>query len=195
MVLAVATFASVRSANASAKIAESALQEQRRPILVNSRMDDPVQKIGFADGQWLRVDGGYAAIAHENGNVYLAMSLRNVGSGIAVLQGWYVWPDQQVGPRPHAPVDEFRMLTRDLLIPAGDIGLWQGAIRDAEDATHGHVASALRERRAFAVDILYGDGVGGQRSISRFGMVPAGDDGGWLGTVVRHWNLDGPALR
>lgn len=195
LVLAAATFASVRSANRSARIAETALQEQRRPILVNSRLDDPTQKIGFADGRWLRVDGGHVTIVHEDGNVYLAMSLRNVGAGIAVLQGWYVWPDQQVGERPHAPLEGFRTLTRDLLIPSGDIGLWQGAIRDAEDESHGHVTSALRDRRAFAIDLLYGDGVGGQRSISRFGLVPAGDEDAWLGTVVRHWNLDGPSLR
>ena len=50
LVLAAATFAAVRSSNASARIAEAALQEQRRPILVNSRLDDATQKIGFADG-------------------------------------------------------------------------------------------------------------------------------------------------
>jgi len=43
LVLAVATFAAVRSANRSARIAETALQEQRRPLLAQSRLDDPVQ--------------------------------------------------------------------------------------------------------------------------------------------------------
>ena len=194
LVLAAATFAAVRSSNASARIAEAALQEQRRPILVNSRLDDATQKIGFADGHWLRIDGGHAALAHEDGNIYLAMSLRNIGSGIGVLQGWYVWPDQVTGPRPHAPLEEFRIQGRDIIVPAGDIGLWQGAIRDREDDGHGHVAAALRDRRAFALDILYGDNVGGQRSVSRFGLVPA-SDGSWLATVARHWNIDGPALR
>jgi hypothetical protein len=47
LILALATFASVRSANRSARIAEAALQEQRRPVLVPSRLDDPVQKIMF----------------------------------------------------------------------------------------------------------------------------------------------------
>lgn len=195
LVLAAATFASVRSANRSARIAEIALQEQRRPLLVNSRLDDATQKIGFADGHWLRVDGGHATIVHEDGNVYMAMSVRNVGSGIAVLQGWHVWPDQQIGPRPHIPVEQFRMLTRDIIVPVGDIGLWQGAIRDSHDDGHGHVTSALRERRAFALDLFYGDGVGDQRSVSRFGMVPSSESDAWLATVVRHWSLDGPALR
>lgn len=195
LVLAIATFASVRSANRSARIAEIALQEQRRPMLVNSRLDDPLQKIGFADGHWLRIEGGHATIAHEDGNVYLAMSLRNVGNGIAVLQGWYVWPDQQVGARDHRPIEEFRPQGRDLLIPPGDIGLWQGAIRDADDASHSHVASALRERRPFAIDLAYGDGVGEQLSVTRFGLIPTGDGDDWLDSMVRHWNVDGPALR
>ena len=49
LVLAVATFAAVRSSNRSALIAEVALQEQRRPILVPSRFDDPSQKLNFAE--------------------------------------------------------------------------------------------------------------------------------------------------
>ena len=48
LVLAVATFAAVRSSNRSARIAELALQEQRRPVLAPSRLDDPVQKLMFA---------------------------------------------------------------------------------------------------------------------------------------------------
>jgi hypothetical protein len=194
LVLAIATFASVRSANRSARTAEVALQEQRRPILVHSRLDDPLQKIGFADDHWVRVEGGHAIVDHDNGNLYLALSLRNVGSGIAVLQGWYVWPDMQLARVEHVPPENFHMLTRDLLIPPGDVGLWQGALRDPEDEAHRHVAAAHAERRGFVIDLLYNDGVGGQRSISRFALAPVADDQ-WLDSVVRHWNLDGPSLR
>src|SRR5205823_13505082 len=81
LVLALATFASVRSANRSARIAELALQEQRRPILTQSRLDDPVQKIMFIDGHWVRVSGSGGVAEHIDGNVYLVMSLRNVGAG------------------------------------------------------------------------------------------------------------------
>ena len=88
LVLALATFASVRSSNRSARIAELALQEQRRPVLVQSRLDDPLQKIMFIDGHWVRVSGSGGVAEHIDGNVYLAMSVRNVGAGIGVLQGW-----------------------------------------------------------------------------------------------------------
>ena len=39
------------------------------------------------------------------------------------------------------------------------------------------------------VDILYGDYEGGQRMISRFGLMPR-DDGGWIAAAGRHWNVD-----
>src|SRR4029077_17466414 len=90
LVLAVATFASVRSANRSARIAEQALQEQRRPVLVASRLDDPLQKINFIDGHWVRVAASGAVAEHQDGNTYLAISVRNMGAGIGVLQGWSV---------------------------------------------------------------------------------------------------------
>lgn len=87
LVLAVATFASVRSSNRSARIAEQALQEQRRPVFTQSRLDDPVQKTMFVEQHWVHAAGGYGVAEHVDGNVYLAISLRNAGSGIGVCQG------------------------------------------------------------------------------------------------------------
>jgi hypothetical protein len=89
LVLAVATFAAVRSSNRSARIAEIALQEQRRPVLTQSRLDDPVQKIMFAERHWVTACGG-RGVAEHDGNVYFAMRLRNVGAGIGVCQAWHV---------------------------------------------------------------------------------------------------------
>jgi len=106
-----------------------------------------------------------------------------------VLHGWHVWADQQTGRRDHLPPEEFRATTRDLLVPPGDVGLWQGAIRDREDEAHGHLARNVSERGNFALDLLYGDTAGEQRSITRFGIVAVGEDQ-WLGSMVRHWNLD-----
>lgn len=189
LVLAIATFAAVRQANKSTALAELALHEQMRPVLVHSQLDDPEQKIGFADGRWLRVPGGGAALDHADGNVYLALSVRNVGSGIGVLLGWYVWPELMFSRQGPAEVERFRVLTRDLYIPAGGIGLWQGALRDESDEDHASVAAAHAERRAFSVDLLYTDHIGEQRTISRFGVTPAGDER-WLAAVSRHWTLD-----
>jgi hypothetical protein len=190
LALAVATFASVRSSNRSARIAEVALQEQRRPVLVPSRLEDPVQKLMFVDGRWLSAAGGRAAVEHVDGSVYLAISLRNVGSGIGVCQGWAIRPgfsSSRTLPT-HAEEAEFRPHTRDLYVPAGDIGMWQGALRNPHDPMRAAVAEAIDAGEPMSIELLYTDQIGGQRTITRFGLVPAGDS--WLASVTRHWYLD-----
>ena len=194
LVLALATFASVRSSNRSARIAELALQEQRRPVLVQSRPDDPVQKIMFIDGHWVRVSGSGGVAEHIDGNVYLVMSLRNVGAGIGVLQGWIARAGLLTSQEDHASEQEFRRQTRDLYIPPGDIGLWQGALRDPADDAHPAIVDAAERRQTISIELLYTDQVGGQRTISRFHLIPVGDDA-WLTASGRHWYLDQVAPR
>jgi hypothetical protein len=195
LILAIATFASVRSANRSARIAELALQEQRRPVFAPSRLEDPTQKIMFYEGHWVRAEGGRAVAEHVEGRIYLALSLRNVGSGIGVCQGWAVRAGRATaGAIPHTPEDQFRAQTRDLYIPAGDIGMWQGAIRSPEDPAHAELVAAIENREPVSVELLYSDQVGGQRTISRFGLVPVGDED-WLPSLNRHWHLDAPGPR
>jgi hypothetical protein len=189
LILAVATYGAVRSSNRSARIAEQALQEQRRPLLVNARLEDPVQKIMFVDGHWIRAEGGQAVVDEENGTLYLGLSLRNAGAGIAVLQGWYLWPDLMRSDVDHPSTEDFRRQVRDIYIGPGDVGLWQGALRDADDDAMPGLVTAHAERRPFTLDLLYTDQLGGQRTISRFAVMPVGDDR-WLGNVGLHWNLD-----
>jgi hypothetical protein len=194
LVLAVATFASVRSSNRSARLAEQALQENRRPVLVQSRLSDPAQKIMFVDGNWVHADGSHAWVEYRDGNIYLALSLRNVGAGIGVIQGWYIRPGLQRTTVAHANPDEFRSQTRDLYIPAGDIGLWQGAIREPSDPAHDEVARAISQREPITVELLYSDQVGAQRTITRFTLVPIRrDDAEEASRLIsggRHWYLD-----
>ena len=61
LVLAVATFSSVRSANRSARVAELSLLAGLRPVLIPSREDDPAERVRFGDGQTL-VPGHGAAL-------------------------------------------------------------------------------------------------------------------------------------
>jgi hypothetical protein len=191
LVLAVATFASVRSGSRSARIAEAALQEQRRPVLAPSRLNDPVQKLMFVEGNWVSAAGGRAVAEHDDGRIYLAISLRNVGMGIAVCQGWVVRPglgSSRVLPE-HASEDEFRLQTRDLYVPAGDIGMWQGALRDPDDPVRASVAGAIDAREPITIELLYSDQIGRQRTITRFGILPVGDDA-WLTSMLRNWSLE-----
>jgi hypothetical protein len=189
LALAGATFSAVRSSNHSARIAELALQEQRRPVLVNARLDDPAQKIMFADGHWMRAQGSDAVIDDEDGTVYLGLALRNVGAGLAVLQGWHPWSEVVHSDVGHRPPEEFRRQIRDIYIAPGDIGLWQGALHESDGSLAVELHVARSERRGFAVDLLYSDQVGAQLTISRFAITPVGEDR-WLGNVGLHWNLD-----
>lgn len=197
LVLAVATFASVRSANRSARVAEAAFQVNLRPVLVTSRLDDPPQKIRWMDDHWARLDPNQAIIEFVDGSIYLAISVRNVGSGLAVTFGWSVMTELATGDVPHAEPEDFRMQVRDLYIPAGGVGFWQGAIREEDDPAYAALRKDIIDAEAFTIDVLYGDHEGGQRTITRFGMIPRrdGDVTKWYPTVARHWNLDRPDPR
>jgi hypothetical protein len=199
LVLAVATFAAVRSSNRSARIAEEAFQVNLRPVLVTSRLDDPVQKIRWVDDHWARLEGSQANVEMVDGSIYLAISVRNVGSGLAVTFGWSVLTElgSNVTNVPHAAPEDFRMQTRDLYIAPADVGFWQAAIREAKDPDYPALSQDIRDVRAFTIDVLYGDHEGGQRTITRFGMIPRQTDDGikWFPNVARHWNLDRPDPR
>jgi hypothetical protein len=195
LVLAIATFQAVRSANKAARVAEEALLVGVRPLLVPSRLDDTEQKVFYGDGKFERIQGGRGAAEVDGGNVYLGISLRNAGRGIGVLHGWRF----SVGRQPmdgHPPIDEFHQHQRDIFIAPNDIGFWQAAFRDDTDPQYGDAIAAVRSREMLTIDVLYGDHEGGQRAISRFTLQPRGDgDPVWLASVVRHWNLDRPDPR
>jgi len=167
LVLAFATFASVRSANRAARAAERSLLAGLRPVLLPSRPDDPPQKVGFFDGRWFEVRGSGGIAEATDEAVYLAAALRNVGTGIAVLHGWYMHSDQFTGSADHLPVDDFRRLTRDLYIAPGEVGFWQGAFRDSSVEEFATARRAIEERRRFGVEILYGDHELGRRTLLR----------------------------
>ena len=190
LVLAVATFSAVRSANRAARTSERSFLVGLRPVLFQSRRDDPTQKIRWVDNHWAHVEGGRASIESVDGVVYLAMSLRNGGSGIAVIQAWRAQRDEPSTNMVRPDPDDFSAQTRDMYVPAGDASFWQAAIREPDDR---HRASVLEgvEGGSLMIDVLYSDHEGGQRTISRFSIIrsPSGDST-WICSVVRHWNLD-----
>jgi hypothetical protein len=199
LVLAVATFASVRSANNAARTAERSLLEGLRPLIVPSRFQDPVEKISYADRHWLRVPGGHGAFEVTDDVIYLAIALRNAGRGMAVLHGWHASAGVTSGGQTeHAALADFRRLTRDLYVPPGDVGFWQGALRDSGEPLFAELADAAKNSEPITIELLYGDQEGGQRAISRFGLLPHEDAEGnqvWLAAASRHWHLDRAAPR
>jgi hypothetical protein len=203
LVLAVATFVSVRSANRSARVAEAALMVNTRPLLSPSRFDDPPQKVYFQEGAAFRIEGGRGLAHHSQdaGVTYLALSLRNAGQGLGVIHGWRFQAGRELNPQRPDP-GSFRRQGLDLVIAPGDVGYWEGALRDSDDPQHAEAIEAVAESGlgVVTIDLLYGDHEGGQRVISRMMLhrfTPDDPDKrpGWLTAVVRHWNLDRPDPR
>jgi hypothetical protein len=206
LVLAIATFASVRSANYSARaadraariaeqssrIAERSLLAAERPLPMSSRLQDPEQKIQFLEGRLLRVTGGAATLEVADRVVYMVISVRNVGTGLAVMHGWHVEAGGQPQPA-HPPLEDFTTQTRDIYVAAGDIGFWQGALRDPATARFKAVAAAVEAGDPMMLSVLYGDWEGGQRVITQFAVRHANDK--WLTTTGRHFNVDRPDPR
>jgi hypothetical protein len=198
LALAGVTLASVRSANRAARVAEQSLLAAQRPLLVQSRTDDPTQKVGFQDDVWLVARGGQGDARATDEAVYFTIAIRNVGTGIAVLHGWHLFPEPEFRPDvTPTPLEDFTMLSRDLYIAQGDVGFWQGAFRDPRSADYRSARRAVEAPQRMAVDILYGDFEGGQRVISRFLLSPREVDGEmrWFAGVGRHWNVDRPQPR
>jgi hypothetical protein len=127
LVLALATFVAVRAANRAARTAEYSMQIGIRPLLMPSRLEDTVQKIMWGDEHWAQLSGAGAVAEIADDNLYLAMSVRNAGSGVAVIHGWHLVLQDLHQDHPHAEPDEFRRQLRDLYVSGDDVGFWQGA--------------------------------------------------------------------
>ena len=191
MVLVVATFATVKSANQMARAAQQSQLAGPRPVLMAARGDDP----GTA--------GGENGLSAPDAPVHLALALRNAGSGTAVMHGWRFYPEWH-RDNTHTPIGEFEQQNRDLYIPVGDIGFWQGTFHDPGDPRYQQARKVVEARQPWTVELLYGDHQGGQRCVTRFTMLPRAakdpDAGpaaelGWFASQSRHWNIDPPDPR
>lgn len=167
--------------------------------MVPSRVTDPAEKLMWQDRHWAKLPGGRAVAEIVEDNIYLAASVRNVGSGIGVIQGWYLNSPRALAPQHHRNQDEFRVQGRDLYIASGDTSFWQAALRDKEDELYQPIRDAIEAREGFAVELLYSDHEGGQLAITWLSILPIShpdpDTGElveeWLPTASRHWTLDG----
>jgi hypothetical protein len=145
------------------------------------------------------LEGGRGGAEFDNGVVYMAISVRNAGLGVAVLHGWLFQVGTEIDP-PRPDPATFRHQSRDILIAPGDIGFWQGAFRDSNDPQYDDAVNAVKtddDEVVLTIDLLYGDNDGGQRMISRMMMrgIVRDDKRMWIASVVRHWNVDRPDPR
>ena len=144
----------------------------------------------------LTVPGHGGAVEEADGNIYLAMALRNGGTGLAVIHAWRAQPRGDGISQPGARTDvqpdlgDFRRQQLDLYIPAGDTGYWQGAMRDRQEPGYQEVLAALRAGGLVQIDLLYGDHEGGQRTIGRFVVSKWPEVEGRRAYVIRYWDVD-----
>jgi hypothetical protein len=196
LVLAVATFQSVRSANRAARVAEQALQVNLQPVLVTSRPEDPPERVTFREGMVLEAPAGGAFVDERDGNFFVVLPLRNVGNGLAVLRAGHVALGEVVESRLQAQGpngaamwpesrDVYRDLQRDLYVPPGERGYWQIGVRGTDDPFHPVLEKAIVDRQRLLVTLLYTDHLGGHRSKTQFVLTPL-DDCSWFASVVRH---------
>jgi hypothetical protein len=201
LVLAIATFASTRTANRAAQVAERSLRIGLRPVLVPARDGDPAEEVQWGDDHKIVLGGGVAWVEVVGENVYLAMSLRNVGPGLGVLRGWRVQPEliRSIGALQRPDPEEFTNQLRDLYVPAGDASYWQASLRPNDDMLESDedlrvaLSAALERADGITIDLLYTDGEGDQPTISRFAVRGreggSGEPAAHVPTVIRHWRL------
>jgi hypothetical protein len=206
LVLAVATFSSVRSANRSARVAEQSLMLGTQPILIPSQEEDPLPRVRFGDGTFLNIAGHGAAVEEHDGRIHLGVGLRNGGTGLAVILGWRARSQAGERARTARPaisrVDEverpslqdFRRQQLDLYIPPGESGCWLGGLYDPDEPGYRDVLEALHadDDDVIWLDLLYSNHDGGQLMIVRFGISEWPSDGdheiGDRAFALRYWD-------
>ena len=197
LVLAAAAFASIRSADRAALSAERALQASLRPLLIAANLGSPEQKVIWLDGHWAKIEGQTAYVHQaDEGPIYLAMPIRNVGPGLGVIHGWRIDATPLDADPVRPPVDSFHRQGRDLYLAPGDTGFWHAAVREPDHPDRELLSRLVKDRERIIVDILFGDYEGGQRTVSRFSLLPRGSDQTrWFCQSARHWSIDRPDPR
>ncbi|HWD66275.1 MAG TPA: hypothetical protein VG405_14005 [Solirubrobacteraceae bacterium] len=195
LVLALATFSSIRASNRSVKVAERSLLAAQRPVLIPSREDDLPETVRFGSGVTLHVGGHSGVVKLHDGQLYMALALRNGGAGLAVIHGWHVVAEGASPTMPKPRLEDFRPQQRDLYVPADQTGFWQARIRGEDDPFFGPMRERVEAGERVMVDVLYGDYEGAQRSIARFGLsttqAPREGDYSERAEILRYWDLEG----
>ena len=148
LTLAVATFVSVRAGNRTARAAERALQVSLRPVLAPSRLQDPQQKVTFADSHWVMVDGGLGSAeatdqGHPPGHVDPQRRQRpGRPARLAALPRGSPAEGTQAPPRRATRPDS---AAREVTVPPGDPRFWGGPARPRRlpPANAGHLRARL----------------------------------------------------
>ena len=120
------------------------------------------------DNHWARLEGGQATVEFVDGSIYLAISLRNVGPGLAVPFGWSSWRGRPLSISTHATL-RTSACRRATSTWSFRHRVLAGRHPRHDDPDFAWLSTAIVNAEAFTLEILYGDHEGGQRTITRFG--------------------------
>ena len=98
--------------------------------------------------------------------------------------------DSQLSLDPPPHYETFVPQQRSLYVPAGDVGYWQGAIREG-DTDRGDAEALRRAIEAgdrLTLCLRYADPDGGHDTVTRYSLSPD-ENGDWLFGIGRHWSL------
>lgn len=210
LVLAVATFSSVRCSNRSARVAERSLYAGMRPVLIPSREDDPIERVRFGDEQLVVVPGHGGALDVGKKAIYLAGRLAQRGrrcGRAARLAGVAAAPGRAMGcwTRRRCESWQCRRASRARGVPPsgarhlrhrGSPGVLDRGAPGREPACIRGDSPGRRRRGSGSGRSPIRDHEGGQRTIVRFVLSPWPEDGtddkpaGRRAYVIRYWNVD-----
>lgn len=121
--------------------------------------------------------------------VYLAVSIRNVGSGVAVLHGWHVQAGLQT-QRSHPPLEEFTTQNLDIYVAPDGNGLWLSALRDPAPGLITAPQCWLFSARWLRLSDMTENNAAREVCIWTYWVRPEAEEG-FKALLARHW----PTLR
>jgi hypothetical protein len=91
---------------------------------------------------------------------------------------------------PPPQFENFVLQQRSLYVPAGDVGYWQGAIRECDtDRGDGEaLRQAVESGSRLTLYLRYADQDGGHDTVTRY-TLSTDENGDWLFGIGRHWSL------
>jgi len=202
--LAIVTFALVCATYLMAQTAKRQFGRQLLPILIPSRIRDPIRKVYFSNNTWQMLYGDQVLVDSVD-TLYVAIPLRNIGSGTAVVRGLSipdVGPDDDALPRRRPSLKNLIAAKTDLLLGPGDISHLSidSEAQTADRQRHALQTQVERIDRDSGVylDILHCDHVRRQHNITRIELAQVSEKSSSSGTTsgaehiaraVKHWPL------
>jgi hypothetical protein len=123
-----------------------------RAVPMTSPLGDPPQEVSHIDDRWFQADGGRAVADVTGGAMDLVIPPRDVGMGPAVPDRWEFAADRIRSERSAGDSVNSRRLQRDISAPVGDLGSWQGTVKDPTEPMFAEAGQAIAQRRRTAVD-------------------------------------------